>query len=103
MNQNLDDSYDDWEYTPKGISNEDFEENLEFMKNHPLFMKDLPKDYEKNEDVVALQNLIYDEEPVQIARNLNVNQPKFCITKTDRKKPKEYSLEEHIVTILKRL
>jgi len=66
------DDDDDWEYTPKGISDEDFNENVDYLKNHPLFMKELPKDFDKNKDITALQNLIYDEEPVKIAKHLNV-------------------------------
>ena len=67
-----DDSDDDWEYTPKGITDEEFNDNLNYLSNHPLFLKELPQDFEKNEDVTALQNLIYNEEPIKIARHLNV-------------------------------
>ncbi len=63
---------EDWEYTPKGISDQDFDENVEYLKNHPLFMKQLPKGYENNKDITALQNLAYDEEPIKVARHLNV-------------------------------
>jgi len=66
------DDDDDWEYTAKGISDEDFNRDMDYFKNHPLFMKELPKDFEKNEDITALQNLIYDEEPLKVAKHLNV-------------------------------
>lgn len=67
------DSDDDWDYVPKGITDKDFQENIDFFQNHPLFMKQLPKDFEKNQDIAALQNLIYNDEPVKIAKKLNVN------------------------------
>lgn len=74
MQQSGYDSDDDWDYTPKGgLSEEEFQENVEFFENHPLFMKQLPKDFEKNEDIAALQNLMYSEEPAKIAKHLNVN------------------------------
>ncbi len=70
MNGN--DSDDDWEYTPKPMSDKDFEENMEYFKNHPMFMKQLPADLSKNEHITAIQNLIYDDDPLSIAKALNV-------------------------------
>lgn len=36
-------------------------------------MKDIPKNYEENEHLAALQSIIYDEDPEVLAENLNVN------------------------------
>ena len=63
---------DDWEYVPKGLTENQFEENLDYLKNHPLFMKELPKDLDKNQDLEGLHNLLYDEEPIKIAQHMNV-------------------------------
>ena len=63
---------DDEDYVPKGISDEDFNEHMEFFKNHPLFMKELPKDIESNPTLSALQTIIYDDTPVNIAQRMNV-------------------------------
>lgn len=49
------------------------QENIEFFESHPLFMKELPKNLEENKHLTALQNIMYDDEPVNIARNMNVS------------------------------
>jgi len=67
------DSDDDWEYTPKPMSDKDFEENMDYLKSHPLFMKQLPENLGEHEGITAIQNLIYDDEPIQIAKALNVS------------------------------
>jgi hypothetical protein len=56
-------------------------ETTEYLKNHPLFMKDLPKDIESNPHLIALQNLIYDEDPDKLADNLNVQSWLICRNK----------------------
>jgi len=47
-------------------------ETTDYLLNHPLFMKELPADIESNPHLVALQNIIYDEEPEKLAESLNV-------------------------------
>lgn len=66
------DSDDDWDYTPKPMTDEAFDENLEYFKSHPLFLNKLPENYEQNEAFSALQNIAFDDEPINIAKSLNV-------------------------------
>ena len=66
------DSEDDWEYTPKPMSDGEFDDNMDYLKSHPLFMKKLPENHEQNQGITALQNLVYDEEPEKVAYHLNV-------------------------------
>jgi hypothetical protein len=63
---------DDEEYIPKGMSDKEMDENIDFLKNHPLFMREVPKDIDKHEGLSALQNLIYDEDPKVVANGMNV-------------------------------
>jgi len=66
------DSDDDWEYTPKPMSDNEFDANMDYLKSHPLFMKQLPQDQAGNEGINALQNLMYDkEDPRKIAYHMN--------------------------------
>ena len=48
------------------------EEITDYLKNHPLFMKEVPKDVDSNQYLSGLQNLIYDEDPDKLAESLNV-------------------------------
>lgn len=61
------------DYVPeRPLTEEEMNETTEYLKNHPLFLKELPKDIESNPHLVALQNIIYDEEPEKLAESLNV-------------------------------
>jgi hypothetical protein len=71
------DDSEDEEYVGKGLSEEEFNENLEFFKNHPLFMKEIPQDFEKNPHLKALQQMIYDDEPRTVADKMNVSRDKL--------------------------
>ena len=49
------DSDDDLDnYVPKGLTDQQVQENIEYFESHPLFMKELPKDLEKNQHITAL-------------------------------------------------
>ena len=64
---------DDWEYKKTHqMTEEEFQENLKYFKNHPLFMKDQPEDIDKNPEFQAIQNLAFDDTPENVARNCNV-------------------------------
>jgi tetratricopeptide (TPR) repeat protein len=65
------DDDDDWEYVPKGMSDKEFDENVDYLKNHPLFTKEAPKDVSKIPGLEALQGLLYDDEPINLARHFN--------------------------------
>eukprot|EP00331_Platyophrya_macrostoma_P005015 CAMPEP_0176419550 /NCGR_PEP_ID=MMETSP0127-20121128/8111_1 /TAXON_ID=938130 /ORGANISM="Platyophrya macrostoma, Strain WH" /LENGTH=385 /DNA_ID=CAMNT_0017800043 /DNA_START=13 /DNA_END=1170 /DNA_ORIENTATION=- len=72
------DSDDSFEYEyHKGLPEKEFEENLEYLKNHPLFLKEIPENIQDNPGVVALQNLIYNDEPIKIARHFNTKGGEF--------------------------
>ena len=43
-----------------------------YLKNHPIFMKELPEDVESNEHLAALQTFVEDEDPTEMAEDLNV-------------------------------
>lgn len=63
---------DDWEYVKKGdMTEEELESNLTYLKNHPLFMKEVPENIEENPEFQAIQNLAFDDTPENIARNCN--------------------------------
>jgi len=36
------------------MSNEEMEETTNYLKNHPLFLQELPENFEDNEDLLAL-------------------------------------------------
>lgn len=75
------DSDDSFEYEyHKGMPEKEFEENLEYLKKHPLFIKEIPENIEENPDVKALQNLLYNDEPINIARHFNVDPIAFPLT-----------------------
>jgi hypothetical protein len=61
------------DYKPEHqMTEEEMKETTEYLLNHPLFMKELPADIESNPHLMALQNIIYDEEPEKLAETLNV-------------------------------
>ena len=41
----------------KPLTNEEADEITNYLKGHPLFLKELPKDVEGNEHLAALQSL----------------------------------------------
>jgi hypothetical protein len=57
------DSDDDFGGTEwgKGLSEEEFNKNMEFFKTHPMFMKEIPQDIETNPNIQALQSIVYDD------------------------------------------
>ena len=62
------------DYKPeKPLSEAEMQDITDYLTNHPLFMKDLPEDVNTNPHLAALQNVIYDEDPVVVAESLNVN------------------------------
>jgi hypothetical protein len=42
------------DYVPKGVTDEWIDETTNYLKNHPLFIKDMPDELEKNEEILAL-------------------------------------------------
>jgi len=56
------------------LTQEEWEDNINYLKNHPLFMKDAtPEDLLKNETIQALQHIAYDDTPENIAKYCNDN------------------------------
>lgn len=45
------------------------EETTNYLKNHPLFMKEIPTNIEDYPDLLALQNLFHDDTPENLARS----------------------------------
>ena len=68
---------EEWQYAPKGMTEQELEENIKYFKNHPLFMREQPEDIEGNKEFQALQNLAFEDTPENVARNCNVSQPFF--------------------------
>lgn len=68
----------------KGIPPEEFEKDLEYMKNHPLFMKEIPADMSTNPELMALQHVLYNDTPENLAVHFNVPScsPSFNKTRT---------------------
>lgn len=63
---------EDWEYTKKhDLTDEELEEYLKYLREHPLFMKDVPEDISHNPNFEALQNLAFSDTPENIARSCN--------------------------------
>lgn len=59
------------DYEPKHrMTAKETEEAFLDLQNHPLFMKDIPKDLEGHPELQALQNLQYDDTPENIAISL---------------------------------
>ena len=49
------------DYKPeKYLTTEEMEDIHDYLKNHPLFMKELPQDIQSNEHLVALQEILAD-------------------------------------------
>lgn len=68
--EDSDDEGDNW---GKGLTEDEFNNNMKFFESHPMFMKDIPKDLESNPNVQALQSIVYDEaDPRTQADRMNV-------------------------------
>lgn len=65
----LDGIPDDYE-PKKRMSKEETEEAFEYLRNHPLFIKEIPENLELHPDLLALQNLSYDDTPENNAKAL---------------------------------
>ena len=81
MDKEHDDAEEMWNdgipenWKPKNpMTEEEFNENLDYLQNHPLFMKKIPdeQELEKNEQLQALQHIMYDDTPENIAKTCNV-------------------------------
>lgn len=70
---NQDDS-DDEEYIPKPYPEDEFQRDLEYLQNHPLFIKDelTPEKIAGNPDLEALQYILHNDTPENIASHFNV-------------------------------
>ncbi|KAL4438075.1 hypothetical protein ABPG74_016854 [Tetrahymena malaccensis] len=64
----FDDMPDDWESKTR-MTPEELEETTNYLKNHPLFMKEIPKNIEDYPELLALQNLMFDDTPENLAQN----------------------------------
>jgi len=63
----------DWVPTQK-LTDEEMEENIKYLQNHPLFAKSIdPLILQNNPDFEALQSLLYDDDPESLAAHFNVN------------------------------
>ena len=61
------------DYKPeKYLSTEEMEEITDYLKNHPLFLREIPENIENNEHLIALQEMKEDEDPTEAAELLNV-------------------------------
>ena len=61
------------DYKPeKKLTDEEMEDNIKYLSNHPLFMTQIPDNIEDNEHLLAMQNIMYDDEPENIAKHCNV-------------------------------
>lgn len=61
------------DYVPeKYLTSEEVQEIGDYLKSHPLFMKELPEDVESNVHLRALMELKEDEDPCEAAEALNV-------------------------------
>lgn len=41
---------------------------MEYLSNHPLFLKEMPDNIDDNPDLAALQNLVYEDTPENLAK-----------------------------------
>ena len=57
----------------KGLSEAEFQETLDYINQHPLFMKEIPEDISENKILMSLQNILFDDDPENIANYCNVN------------------------------
>lgn len=63
---------EDWEYTKQhDLTDKELEEYLQYLREHPLFIKDIPEDISQNPNLEALQNLAFSDSPENIAKNCN--------------------------------
>lgn len=52
------------DYKPeKPLTMEEMDEITNYLKGHPLFLKEMPEDISSNEHLVALQAMMEEEEP----------------------------------------
>ena len=84
----FDDLPDDW-VSKTQMSEKELEETTNYLKNHPLFLKEIPENIDDYPDLVALQNLIYDDEPENVARHCKVKSKYFQKTTTIQVKGNE--------------
>ena len=62
------------DYKPeKPLTDAEADEITNYLKGHPLFLKELPEDISTNEHLMALQSFKEDDDPHQMAEGLNVN------------------------------
>lgn len=75
---------DDWEPKER-LSAEETEQAFIYLKNHPLFMQEIPENLENHPELMALQHLAYDDTPENIAKALNNKANEIIKTKGDHK------------------
>ncbi|CAD8197018.1 unnamed protein product [Paramecium octaurelia] len=74
------------DYVPKQrMTAEETEEAFTYLKNHPLFIDHIPEDIENYPELLALQNLQYDDTPVNIAAALLKNANEIMKKDGDKK------------------
>ncbi|KRX08937.1 hypothetical protein PPERSA_09041 [Pseudocohnilembus persalinus] len=57
-------------YHPKDkMPDEEIDKITQDLLNHPLFWKEIPKNFEENDHFKALQQIVYDDEPENIAKH----------------------------------
>ena len=66
------------DYKPeKPLSTEEMDEITNYLKGHPLFLKEMPENIEGNEIFMAIEALKQEEDPQVSAENLNVTHLTF--------------------------
>lgn len=55
----------------QGLPEKQFNENLDYLSTHPLFMKNLPENVTNNPELSGIQNIIYNDTPENIAKHFN--------------------------------
>ena len=64
--------FDDPNWKPKTrMSNEEMDRIENELKNHPLFLKEAPKDLSSSPELLAIQNLMFEDTPENLANYFN--------------------------------
>ena len=59
------------DYVKQGITDKEIEENCDYFKNHPLFMNEVPENYQENDMLMGISSIVNNDSPENLAKSMN--------------------------------
>lgn len=88
--------FDEEKYEKQPFTEERLKEEIDYFQNHPLFMTKLPENIEGNEQVSAIQHLLYDDTPENLANHFNAKANKIVTDKIMKGQDTPYWMSQAI-------